>query len=45
MCREKVDQVRPNRPLLSKPPPVEKPQNPSATKPNEPAEDVPSTSA
>ncbi|XVF27655.1 hypothetical protein REPUB_Repub14bG0127100 [Reevesia pubescens] len=45
MCKEKVDQVKPNRPLPPKPPPVEKPPNQPLTKPDEPAEDVPSTSA
>ncbi|KAK6264740.1 hypothetical protein QQP08_019385 [Theobroma cacao] len=45
MCQEKVDQVRPNRPLPPKPPPVEKPPKPPVTNPDEPAEDVPSTSA
>ncbi|XWS12664.1 hypothetical protein CRYUN_Cryun37aG0109600 [Craigia yunnanensis] len=44
MCKEKVDQVRPNRPLPPRPPPVEKPPNPPVTKP-EPTEDVPNVNA
>ncbi|KAA3477997.1 hypothetical protein CXB51_014734 [Gossypium anomalum] len=45
ICKEKVDQVRP-RPLPSEPlPEVKPPTSPAATKPDEPAEDVPSTSA
>ncbi|PPR88561.1 hypothetical protein GOBAR_AA32126 [Gossypium barbadense] len=45
ICKEKVDQVRP-RPLPSEPlPELKPPTSPAATKPDEPAEDVPSTSA